>query len=153
MKLERLTARSPKNNMAYLVKVKPNEQDVESPYPNTLKCIMEALERLAQYEEAFQNTGEISDGYHTFNELYYQRMILFAVICNAYKEKAWKSKLHADGTMYADYFIVGIETKEGQYTYHYPLESWLFFDVKELDNAPEWDGHTANDVGRLLSLV
>jgi hypothetical protein len=25
--------------------------------------------------------------------------------------------------------------------------------VKEIDFAPEWDGHTANDVGRLLSLT
>ena len=24
--------------------------------------------------------GDFSDGYHTFNELYYQRMMLFAVI-------------------------------------------------------------------------
>lgn len=30
--------------------------------------------------------GDISDGSHTFNELYYHRMILFAVICNVYKE-------------------------------------------------------------------
>lgn len=26
--------------------------------------------------------GEVSDGYHTFNELYYHRAVLFAVICN-----------------------------------------------------------------------
>lgn len=49
--MERLTGRSPKNSMAYLVKVKPNEQDVESRYPNTLKCIMDAFEKLAKYEE------------------------------------------------------------------------------------------------------
>ena len=58
MKTERLTARSPKNNLAYLVKVKPNEQAVESSFPNTLHCIQQAFERLAQYEEAFQNTDE-----------------------------------------------------------------------------------------------
>jgi molecular chaperone GrpE (heat shock protein) len=47
----RLTARSPKNNMAYLANVKPNEQVIESSYPDTLKCIMECFEKLAQYEE------------------------------------------------------------------------------------------------------
>lgn len=26
--------------------------------------------------------GELSDGYHSFNELYYHRMILFSIICN-----------------------------------------------------------------------
>ena len=51
MDIERLTARN-KNGLAYLVKVKPNEQEVDSPYKNTLKCILDCFERLAQYEEA-----------------------------------------------------------------------------------------------------
>jgi hypothetical protein len=47
--LERLTAKAP-NGMAYLVKVKPSEQEVESSYPNTLRCILESFNRLALYE-------------------------------------------------------------------------------------------------------
>lgn len=39
---------------------------------------------------------DISDGYHTFRELYKLRMILFSIICNAYKDFAWKSKKHFD---------------------------------------------------------
>ena len=27
------------------------------------------------------NKGELSDGYHTYNELYEHRMILFSIIC------------------------------------------------------------------------
>lgn len=98
------------------------------------------------------DTRCISDGYHTFDELYFHRMMLFAALCNAYKDKAWKSKLHHDGTMFEDYFIVGIETPDGQYTYHYHIDNYNLFDVKELDKAPEWDGHTSLDVVRLLSL-
>jgi len=97
--------------------------------------------------------GSISDGYHTFNELYYHRMMLFSVICNTYSSLAWKSKLHADGTMFDDYFIVGILTPKGQYTYHYELKYWDLFDVDELEKAPEWDGHQPKDVIRLLSLL
>lgn len=48
--MDRLTARSPNNNMAYLVGVKSNEQDLEGSY-NTLVCIRDAFEKLAQYEE------------------------------------------------------------------------------------------------------
>lgn len=96
--------------------------------------------------------GELSDGYHTFNELYYHRMILFATICNNRKEKAWKSKLHHDGDMHPNYFIVGIKTSEGQFTYHYHIDHFDLFDVAELERAPEFDGHTSNDVTRLLSL-
>ena len=97
--------------------------------------------------------GNTSDGYHTFNELYHHRAILFAVICNANKDKAWKSKKHSDGTMYDGMFIVGINTPHGDYTYHYDIEPyWNLFDVKTLEFAPEWDGHIPEDVNRLLSL-
>ena len=51
LSFERLTARN-KNGLAYLVNVKPNEQEVDSPHKNTLKCILDCFERLAQYEEA-----------------------------------------------------------------------------------------------------
>jgi len=98
-------------------------------------------------------TDKTSDGYHTFDELYYHRMILFSVICNQNKERAWKSWLHADGTMYEDYFIVGINTPDGDYSYHYHKDHWSKFDVKELKNAPVWDGHKSEDVDRLLSLL
>jgi len=98
-------------------------------------------------------SGATSDGYHTFDDLYHQRAILFAALSRAYKDKAWKSLKHSDGTMFdGGFFICGIETPEGQYTYHYKLEYWPLFAGKALDNAPVWDGHTSVDVTRLMSL-
>lgn len=108
---------------------------------------------MPKFEFEVERAGEISDGYHTFDELYYHRMMLFLVICKQNKEKAWKSYQHHDGTMYDEYFIVGITTKQGDYSYHYHQRYWHLFDVKELDKAPEWDGHTPEDITRLLSLV
>lgn len=110
-----------------------------------------SFESLKLYDKKV-NSGDFSDGYHTFNELYYHRMILFAVICKQNEKLAWKSWLHHDGTMYNDYFIVGIDTPLGQYSYHYHKKYWDEFDVKELPNAPEWDGHEPKDIERLLSL-
>lgn len=99
------------------------------------------------------NEEMISDTFHTFESLYFQRLILFATICKQNKDKAWRSKKHADGTMFTDYFIVGIETSRGNYTYHYHKDFWKYFkDIKILDKAPEWDGHTEKDVTRLLEL-
>lgn len=66
-------------------------------------------------------TGETSDGYHTFNELYHHRAVLFSVIVKAFPDHAWKSRKHHDGTMYDGMFIVGIETPDGQATYHYDI--------------------------------
>ena len=96
---------------------------------------------------------QISDGYHTFDDLYYHRMILFSIILNQNKNISWKARKHHDGTMFdKDSFICGIETPEGQYTYHYKLDFWDNFDVKELEHAPEWDGHKPSDITRLLSI-
>lgn len=96
--------------------------------------------------------GDLSDGYHTFNELYHHRAILFSVICNMMPDKAWKSKLHDNGDMFDNMFIVGIETPDGQATYHYDINPyWDMFNVKELERAPKWDGHTAQDAIERIS--
>lgn len=99
--------------------------------------------------------GHISDGYHTFDELYDHRAKLFSIVCFNYRDISWKSKKHADGTMYDGMFIVGIDTPKGQATYHYDIDPyWDIFDVKELESAPAWDGHSPDDaISRLMSLV
>lgn len=99
------------------------------------------------------STKNLSDGYHTFGELYHHRARLFAVIVNTYKDKAWKSWLHDDGTMFDGMFIVGIKTPQGQYSYHYNPEYWNSFEVEELEKAPPYDGHMPSDIDRLLSLL
>ena len=96
---------------------------------------------------------EVSDGYHTFGELYYHRMILFSLLLNNHPEISWKAKKHHDGTMFDDTsFICGIETPEGQYTYHYHLEYWDMFKVKEMEFAPKYDNHIPSDITRLLTI-
>jgi len=97
--------------------------------------------------------GDISDGSHTFNELYEHRMVLFSIVCDFYSPLAWKSWKHHDGTMYEDYFIVGIDTPKGQYSYHYHKDNWNKFNVVEKEYAPEWDGHKPSDIYRLYSLI
>lgn len=98
--------------------------------------------------------GDLSDGYHTFNGLYEQRMILFAALVKAYKDKAWKSYRHEDGEYCfgGGWFVVGIDTPEGSYTYHYENNYWDMFDCIDLPRGKHWDGHTEEDVTRLLSL-
>ena len=98
--------------------------------------------------------GEISDGYHTFNSLYNQRLYLFAALVNAYPDKAWKTKRHDDGELCfgGGWFLVGITTPAGNYTYHYELKHWGLFHCNVLDKAPEFDGHTDKDVTRVMGL-
>ena len=98
-------------------------------------------------------TKDISDGYHTFGDLYHHRAVLFSMVCRLLKENSWKSKIHDDGTMFDGMFITGVSTPEGQYTYHYNMEYWDMYDVKELEKAPEYDGHKPEDIERLFSML
>jgi len=97
---------------------------------------------------------DVSDGFHTFRQLYYQRMMLFATIVKQNKDKAWKSLRHEDGELCfgGGWFVVGIDTPEGSYTYHYEDTFYSLFDCIELERGKHWDGHTEKDVTRLLSL-
>lgn len=112
------------------------------------------FKKLCQRSGIDIDIGEISDGYHTFNSLYHQRLILFAALVNAYPDISWKTTRHDDGEecFGGGWFLVGIDTPEGSYTYHYKIEDWDLFKCKELYQAPYWDGHTEKDVERLLSL-
>lgn len=105
-----------------------------------------------------------SDGYHTFDELYEHRNILFCLAANALnllehmkpfsvsKGVAFWSKKHCDGSMFEGYIVVGVFISGSWVTYHMK-ESYSKFlsSIPELDSAPEWDGHTSQDVIKRLS--
>ena len=96
-----------------------------------------------------KHKGDISDGYHTFNELYDHRAALTAALFKSLpSDTVYKSKKHHDGTMYDGMFIVGANLPGiGAISYHYDLDPWWdVFNIREVENAPEWDGHTPNDV-------
>lgn len=93
--------------------------------------------------------GEVSDGYHTFNELYDHRCTLFLGLMMAYPELSWASTQHHDGSTWEGGFIAGIQTPAGAVTYHLPSSMWglaVITNAKVLERAPEWDGHTSADV-------
>lgn len=98
-----------------------------------------------------RDPGEISDGYHTFNELYAYRLTYHAFACQAWLNAGYpvvKSLRHYDGEecFGGGWFIVSAQLPTGQVANHYPLEDWGKFDVPEVERAPEWDGHTPKDV-------
>lgn len=99
------------------------------------------------YKEASPeaSVGELSDTYHTFNELYKHRTVLTAMICTMVPY-AWKARKHEDGSMYEGMFICGFPTPSGMITYHYDMDDWDLFRIPEIPYAPHFDGHTPNDV-------
>ena len=102
-------------------------------------------------------TGETSDGYHTFDELYEFRMLYHAAFVNVSHGVAVlrgeaaptvKSMLHSDGSEIfgGGWFIVVTDLPHGQISNHYETKHWDLFQVPSVDVAPAFDGHTSADV-------
>ncbi len=117
--------------------------------------------------DGIDKTGLISDGYHTFDELYDHRITLFIALCkmqswvyspgdrndfpDGYNKNVWRSKRHADGELCfgtGTQFVLGVFRKKGkQITYHIPIERWDETGFAQtLEVAPLWDEHTPADV-------
>ena len=98
------------------------------------------------------DAGDVSDGYHTFNELYEFRKVYNAVLFNAWSDRGLysvhKSKRHHDGDdcFGGGWFIVQATLPTGQISNHYELKDWDLFNIPEKEKANEWDNHTEKDV-------
>jgi hypothetical protein len=108
------------------------------------------------------NTEGISDGFHTFKELYDIRLAYNSVLFNEWaaqnKYDVHKSKKHNDGLYPFDdpnWFIVVAVLPTGQISNHYTMEHWDKFNCVEEPTAKyPFDGHTTQDViDRLISLT
>ncbi len=104
------------------------------------------------------HVNDVSDGYHTFGELYEHRIALYIALCvmidrhcQAMVSPVWVSKLHSDGMAFDGWFILGVTTDQGQISYHLTMDKWdevlkSVQSIEVLGKAPEWDGHTSADV-------
>lgn len=105
--------------------------------------------------------GKISDGYHTFDELYDHRVRLYITLCkllcqDCFTQIVWHSDVQSDGSSWAGWFLLGIGvTPCNQITYHLPMQYWdevhAFSSFKA--KAPDFDGHTSADVLERLKTI
>lgn len=154
----------------FLERAKENETMTEFIYRTssalTIHDFLKEEDRIEENEkikEDYKNAmtkdpgNNLYDGVHTMSELYFHRMFLFSTICKLASNEGvfcFRSKLHEDGSMLEDFFIVGIRTSSGDYSYHYHVKYWDYFDCCDtLERAPRWDGVAADDLIRLYDLV
>lgn len=105
--------------------------------------------------------GKVSDGYHTFDELYDHRITLYIQLLWAIASKPgahlvpWRTITHSDGSVWDGWFILGLYKEPGrQITYHLPISRWTECEFAEgLHKAPDWDGHTSEEVLRRIKLL
>lgn len=103
---------------------------------------------------------QVSDGYHTMDELYDHRITVWIGMCAiaaGWSDEEgqgpgmpWRSKNHSDGepAFGGTWFVLGLGKEAGkQITYHLPIERWEETNFAEtLEKAPDFDGHTPADV-------
>ena len=104
--------------------------------------------------------GEISDGFHTFNELYEFRKLFNALVFNEWakecKYSTHKSIRHSDGDLCfgGGWFVVVATLPTGQISNHYEIKDWDLFKIEERNLADVWDGHSSKDaIKRLTELL
>ena len=101
---------------------------------------------IKDYKDRTKNSADdISDGYHTFGDLYKHRTYLLA-LAMIHLPYAWKARKHEDGTMFDGMFVVGFPTPNGMVTYHCDNEYWNDFKIPEIPHAPHFDGYSDADV-------
>lgn len=129
---------------------------------NVIKATKIVLEKKTDKTMNENNTkvdmGEVSDGYHTFNELYEYRMLYNAALFNEFAKQGLydvhKSRKHSDGEYPfgdSNWFIVMAELPTGQISNHYEMKDWNKFQIPEKSLANKWDKHSPRDVADRLT--
>jgi hypothetical protein len=122
---------------------------------------------LAKKGDGF-SAKQISDGYHTFQELYDFRLAYNVLLFNEWAKniyddleeesgfsvhKSWKH--HDDEWCFGEekkWFIVSAMLPAGLISNHYEAKDWDKFKVPEVDKALfEFDGHDGSDVLKRLN--
>ncbi|MGH1338335.1 MAG: hypothetical protein ACRBFS_19595 [Aureispira sp.] len=144
-----------------------------------LKIMNEQILFLKKNVEGF-NENKLSDGHHTFDELYEFRKMYNACLFNEWAKNyspensglhndnimpygvrphynVHKSIRHHDGELCfgGGWFIVSAKLPSGLISNHYKIKDWDLFNVPEVEKALfEFDGHNGSDVlSRLRDLT
>jgi len=97
--------------------------------------------------------GDLSDGYHTFTELYAHRIILWINLCLATagnRNSSYFVQEHFEGWD----LLVMYNSNGDQMSYHVPMSNRYLYDkrIKKMNSDQhEFDGHTSSDVIKRLT--
>jgi hypothetical protein len=92
-------------------------------------------------------TDRVSDGCHTFGDMYRVRSLLFIALMRQFPAQSFRSLRHCDGSARDGQFLAGTVLPTGkQVSVHMREEFWpLLHGMPTPDLAPQWDGHGNQD--------
>ena len=130
---------------------------------NTLQHINRLISEMSE-----QDKQNISDGHHTFCELYDHRCVLFITLCRSIHmpqaraissnhpphKKIWRTRKNAEGQELEGWFIMGISEMHGSIiSYHLPEKFWVATSFAPEIPKAYYDGHVSSDVINRLSSI
>lgn len=94
-----------------------------------------SVESFALNSNKFEIVGdiEVSDCYHTFDELYAHRIMLFLWLARLLG--GWKSKIDFYGNSIDGWFYLGVPLNDKYIAYHIPDRYWDRIDVEVLSKG------------------
>lgn len=100
--------------------------------------------------------SDIRDDFHSMSELYFNRMVLFSIICNSHPYKAFKTiRHHPDDIPMTDgFFYVEIFGNGKKYGYHYQMKFWDYFKIPTRIHADKYDfSYRKEDIGVIYEII
>ena len=117
------------------------------PTASTLEEVQESINDLPSKDK-----GSVSDGNHSFDELYDFRCAynaaLFSLLAREPRYNVHKSYKHDDGKPCFGkdtLFVVQATLPTGQVSNHYHKDKWELFSCEERETADKWDKHTPEE--------
>lgn len=92
------------------------------------------------------DTKIISDGFHSLDDLYEHRNLLFIQLCLNSPMPVWIKKEED----YSGYFCLYMKLISGQISYHIPNKYRYLVEDRATAHPEQWDGHTSLDVVQRL---
>lgn len=111
------------------------------------------------HEFPVEDLSKVSDGYHTIQELYDHRCLLWINFCLVFRKYAYLIEKHLND----DWHLLGLDFEDGtQMSYHIPTKYLKYVNYipkkhvewkngfGEVEKKWNWDGHTSKDVLKRL---
>lgn len=99
------------------------------------------------------DANQISDGYHTFGELYEFRNVMFVRLLQQNKYNAFRAIYDSDGSKWDGWFVACLFKEQGkQISFHLPHKYWeVLRKIETYERFPNFDGHDSAEALRRLN--
>ena len=112
---------------------------------------------IKEYKNSGKSVKQVSDVYHTFEDLYKRELVLFRLISSLCPKLCFKTLKHFDednDPMFNGDFMVGIYTPLGPASYHFKLKYLdKFSHIEFQDCGPRYEGYTEEEKNERINCV